>query len=329
MPRSRSSRQPIGVLARERLDERRLAVVDVARGADRQRHARTAAATSSTSSSASVRQSSSSLPSRTIADDRRLAAPQRRGERLLERAREARQLGERQRAAADARHRLLDRAADRAPRAAPRGRAPSPPSSRSMRSTGIRSRRVEVEPQRPLERGERQLVRAQRALQRMAPQPLDEIGPADDDARLRAAEQLVAGEADEVGARGERLRRRRLAGQVAERAGAEVVDERQPVPPRDRRELRELRQLGEPDDAEVRLVHAQEERGLRADRALVVGGARAVRRADLDEPRAGAREHVGDAEAVADLDQLAARDEHLAALARARRARAAPRPRCC
>ena len=36
--------------------------------------------------------------------------------------------------------------------------------------------------------------------------------------------------------------------------------------------------------------------------------------ADLDEPRARAREHVGDAEAVADLDQLAARDEHLAAL---------------
>ena len=50
------------------------------------------------------------------------------------------------------------------------------------------------------------------------------------------------------------------------------------------------------------------------DRALVVGGARPVRRADLDEPRAGAREHVGDAEAVADLDQLAARDDDLAPL---------------
>ncbi len=48
--------------------------------------------------------------------------------------------------------------------------------------------------------------------------------------------------------------------------------------------------------------------------ALVVGGARAVRRPDLDQARAGAREHVGDAEAVADLDQLAARDEHLASL---------------
>ena len=61
-------------------------------------------------------------------------------------------------------------------------------------------------------------------------------------------------------------------------------------------------------------MHAQEQRRLRADRAFVVGGARAVRRPDLDEPRARAREHVRDAEAVADLDQLAARDDHLAAL---------------
>ena len=56
------------------------------------------------------------------------------------------------------------------------------------------------------------------------------------------------------------------------------------------------------------------QRRVRADRALVVGGARAVGRPDLDESRARAREHVGDPEAVADLDQLAARDEHLAAL---------------
>src|SRR5207248_7015596 len=59
-------RQPVGVLARQRLDKRRLAVVDVTGGADRQRHAFTAAATSSTSASASVRQSSRSFPSRTI-----------------------------------------------------------------------------------------------------------------------------------------------------------------------------------------------------------------------------------------------------------------------
>ena len=61
-------------------------------------------------------------------------------------------------------------------------------------------------------------------------------------------------------------------------------------------------------------MHAQQERGLGPDRLLVVRRARAVRRPDLDEPRARAREHVGDAEAVADLDQLAARDDHLASL---------------
>ena len=92
--------------------------------------------------------------------------------------------------------------------------------------------------------------------------------------------------------------RRRAAGRAAARLG----------------QLGEPRALGEADDAEVRLVHAQQNGRLRPDRVLVVGGARPVRRPHLDEPRARAREHVGDPEAVADLDQLAARDEHLAAL---------------
>ena len=49
-----------------------------------------------------------------------------------------------------------------------------------------------------------------------------------------------------------------------------------------------------------------------ADRALVVGQPRAVRRADLDQPRARLRDHVRHAEAAADLDELAARDDDLA-----------------
>ena len=107
---------------------------------------------------------------------------------------------------------------------------------------------------------------------------------------------------------------RRLALDVDERAGAEVVEERQLVPASDGRELLEPRLLGEADDAEVRLVDAQEQRRLRPDRALVVGRPRPVRRPDLDQPRARAGEHVRDPEAVADLDQLAARDDDLAAL---------------
>ena len=102
-----------------------------------------------------------------------------------------------------------------------------------MRSTGISPRPVEVERERPLERGERQLVGAQRALERVAPEPLDQVGAPDDDPGLRAAEQLVAGEADEIGAGGEASARGRLVRQPHERAGAEIVDERQLVAPRD------------------------------------------------------------------------------------------------
>ena len=61
-------------------------------------------------------------------------------------------------------------------------------------------------------------------------------------------------------------------------------------------------------------MHAEQQRGLGPDRPLVVGGASPVRRADLDEPGTGAGEHVGDAEPVADLDELAAGDDDLAPL---------------
>ena len=165
--------------------------------------------------------------------------------------------------------------------------------------------------ERPLERRERQLVGTQRPLQRVPAQPLDEIGAPDDDARLRAAEKLVAREADEIGARAKALRRRRLVPDPTERARAEVVDERKLVGARDRRELRQLWALRESDDAEVRLVHAQQNRGLGTDRPLVVDRARAVRRPHLDQARARAHQHVRDPEAVADLDELTARDDHL------------------
>ena len=96
-----------------------------------------------------------------------------------------------------------------------------------------------------------------------------------------------------------------------------------------RRELRERRQLGEADDAEVRLVHAQDQRRLGADRALVVG-ARAC--GSSSRPRAAARPS-----ARARPGCGSRRRSRSARRARraprvpppARRARAAPRPRCC
>src|SRR5215212_6145623 len=171
---------------------------------------------------------------------------------------------------------------------------------------------VEVQRERPLERRERQLVSAQSALQRMPPELLDKVGAADDDSRLRTAEQLVAGERDEISARSQALARRRLVRQLYEDAGAEVVEQRQAVSPCDGRELRDPWLLGEADDPEVRLVDTQEERCVVRDRPLVVGGPRSIGGADLHEACAGAGEDVRNSEPVPDLDQLAAGDDDFA-----------------
>ncbi len=61
-------------------------------------------------------------------------------------------------------------------------------------------RRLPVDAQRRRERRERQLAAAERALERIRAQAIDELAPADDDPRLRPAEELVAAERDEVGA---------------------------------------------------------------------------------------------------------------------------------
>ena len=176
-------------------------MVDVTRGPEDQRRprhdARAAATAAATSSSLRVGDGAAVEEEPSVADDpdhRRLAEPQRRRERLLERAGEALELGERQRATADARHRLLDRPAGE--RRQPLGAGPHRPGRLGEhpqhRHLLPRPGRVAMEGERPFERGERQLVRAQGPLQRVAAQALDEVGPAGDDPRLRAAEQLVA-----------------------------------------------------------------------------------------------------------------------------------------
>ena len=60
-------------------------------------------------------------------------------------------------------------------------------------------------------------------------------------------------------------------------------------------------------------MHAQDERRPVGDRGRVVGHARPVGRAHLAQPRARLRHDVRHAESAADLDQLSARDDHLAA----------------
>ena len=81
---------------------------------------------------------------------------------------------------------------------------------------------------------------------------------------------------------------------------------------RDLRQFARLHASREADHAEVRRMHAQQRARLGADGAPVVGGAGAVGRADLAQPRARALHDLGDPEPVADLHQLPARDHDLA-----------------
>ena len=93
-------REAVGVDPGERLDELRLAVVDVTGGAEGEsphpRQAATASATSATSASEIVRQSRSVRPSRMSATTGVGAERSAAGELLFERAGEARELVERQ-----------------------------------------------------------------------------------------------------------------------------------------------------------------------------------------------------------------------------------------
>ena len=150
----------------------------------------------------------------------------------------------------------------------------------------------------------------------MAADALDDGPRPHDHARLGAAEQLVAGEADDVRAGLDGAARRGLVGevgQVEQLARAEVVDQRHAPLGRELGQLAEPRRRREADDAEVRLVDAHDGGRLGADRGLVVAQRRPVGRPHLDQPRTRLGQDVGDAEGVADLDQLSAADDHLLA----------------
>ena len=65
-------------------------------------------------------------------------------------------------------------------------------SALSIASTGISDGRVAMQPQRGLQSGERELVDPQRAGERVLARGLDGVRAADEQPRLRTAEQLVA-----------------------------------------------------------------------------------------------------------------------------------------
>src|SRR3989475_12810 len=135
---------------------------------------------------------------------------------------------------------------------------------------------------------------------------------------LRPAQELVAAERHDVRAFPHRLGdglflRQSVARRVEERAAAQVVDEDDPALARQGGELAALGPRHEAGQLEVARVHAEDRGGALRDRARVIARVRAVRGPDLDELRAGTPEDVGDAEAAADLHELAPRDDDLLA----------------
>ena len=102
-------------------------------------------------------------------------------------------------------------------------------------------------------------------------------------------------------------------GTVGEGAAAEVVDEHRAEAVGQGRQLLQGRLGGEPDDAVVAGVHAQHRPRAGVPGVFEVAQVGAVGGADLDQLGAALAQDVGDAKAVADLDQLAARHQHLAA----------------
>ena len=137
-------------------------------------------------------------------------------------------------------------------------------------------------------------------------------------ARLRPAQELIAAEGDYIHAcaqagAGQGFLRQTLRREVNQQAAAQVFHQRQATLARQCYQLLQRRALGEADNLEIAGVHAQQQPRPLVEGAGVVGQAGAVGGADFAQHRAAAGHDVGDAEAAADFDQLAARDHHFPA----------------
>jgi hypothetical protein len=145
----------------------------------------------------------------------------------------------------------------------------------------------------------------------------NQVRRAQDQAALRPPEQLVAGRRHQGRSGSQRRRRVRFGRQPwvrREQAGADVGDQRYA----ERGEPGDRNRRGEALDPEVRRMDLEHERRVGTERGLVVGQVHAVGRAHLAQPGSDGLQQLRDAEAVTDLDQLAARDDHLAAHAQGR-----------
>ena len=167
-----------------------------------------------------------------------------------------------------------------------------------------------------------ELVAPEGAEERVAFQGGDELRFPGDDAGLRAAEQFVAAEADQIDAATKHLRRRRLVldarnfFRADDGPAPEVFDERQPLLPGQLSDVFGRGRLDEAAHEEIAAMDFQNHRRLFRDGAGIIGERRLVRSPDLTQLGSAGLEDVGDAKSAADLHQLAAGDDDLLSLRR-------------
>lgn len=132
---------------------------------------------------------------------------------------------------------------------------------------------------------------------------------------MRAAEELVAGEKDELDSASELLLRAGLMldwGEVVgvhEGAGAEVFYKGDVVILGELKEVFEFGFSGETAEIEVRAMDFEDEGSALGDGLFVIVEVSLVGGADFDELGAGGFEDVGDAEATADFNEFASGDD--------------------
>ncbi len=159
--------------------------------------------------------------------------------------------------------------------------------------------------------GNRDLVDAQRASERIPLDPLDQRSPPDNDACLRAPQELVTAEGHGVCAVGQCFRRCRFVWQtvlaeVHERAAAQVDHKRYMPLVAQPRDLGFGHARREAHDGVVARMHLYDETGAWADRLGIIVQVDPIRGTDLPQPTARARHDLRYAERAPNLNQLAA-----------------------
>jgi hypothetical protein len=157
--------------------------------------------------------------------------------------------------------------------------------------------RLEIETQRRPERRERHFIDAQRSQERVRTHAGDRARAAGDYAALRATEQFVAGERDDIDAVADGFLHRALVrqaefGEIDERAAAEILHGRNTGAPSESGELCGCDVRRETFDAVIRGMTAHEQRRLRRQRSFEIVQIDFIGRADFDERRAASFQNV-------------------------------------